>query len=153
MTPRYVNVDFVLIMVFLRCVLLMYVISYDIACQWGKNLHTRLDKTELGRKVKRNHRLKFKVPKFHLPCHKEECWGPYSLNYELGVGQTDGEGIERNWAWLNLLARCLVVMIFGGRADTLDDICNFWNWMRTINLCQYDMCLSQCISHSIVQHS
>jgi hypothetical protein len=124
-------------MILARFILLLYVISYDIACQWGKNLETRLDKTNLGIQVKRNHQLRFKVPKFHLPCHQEACWGPYSLNYEPGVGQTDGEGIERNWAWLNLLARCLVVMTMGGRADTLDDICNFWNWMRTVNLCEF----------------
>jgi hypothetical protein len=133
---RYVNVDFIFCMIMIRFILLMYVITYDIACQWSKKLDTRLQKTKLGRQATRGQKLVFKVPKFHLPCHQEECWGPYSLNYQPGVGQTDGEGIERNWAWLNLLARSLSVMTFGSRADTLDDVCNFWNWARMVNLCK-----------------
>jgi hypothetical protein len=122
-------------MIFMHFIVLMYIVTYDIACQWSKNLFTRLSKTALGKAIQRDQKICYKVPKFHLPCHQESCWGQYSLNYEPGVGQTDGEGIEHNWAWLNLLARCLLVMTYSARADTLNNICNFWNWMKTINQC------------------
>lgn len=78
--------------------------------------------------------LKFCVPKFHLPAHVQKCWAPYSFNFAKGVGRTDGEGVERNWSWLNGIARSVSLMGPGGRADTLDDFCNYHNWRKTTAL-------------------
>ncbi|KZP09460.1 hypothetical protein FIBSPDRAFT_759942, partial [Athelia psychrophila] len=41
------------------------------------------------------------VPKFHLQSHKEKCHSPFSFNYLLGSGHTEGEGPEHNWDELN----------------------------------------------------
>src|SRR4051812_8407359 len=75
------------------------VVSYDIACQWSRNLRDRcniyptntisnspdLDVTCL-------------VPKFHLNAHIEKCRSDFSFNYEPHVGRTDGEAPERAWS-------------------------------------------------------
>jgi hypothetical protein len=71
------------------------VISYDIACQWGRNLLQRLASSippQLHPPPSTDFELF--VPKFHLPAHKPPCHAPYSFNYASGVGRTDGEGIE-----------------------------------------------------------
>ena len=83
-------------------------------------------------------RLQFRVPKFHLPAHVPRCWAPYSFNFAKGVGRTDGEGVERNWSWLNGIARSLSMMGPGGRSDTLDDFCNYHNWRKTTALGERD---------------
>jgi hypothetical protein len=109
--------------------------SYDIACQWGRHLQDRLE-TSIPRHLHPPPDTEFEVfvPKFHLPAHKPQCHGPYSFNYAPGVGRTDGEGIERNWSVLNKLAPSLSMMGPGGRWDTMDDVCNYWNWLKTVNL-------------------
>ncbi|KAJ7343176.1 hypothetical protein DFH08DRAFT_810681 [Mycena albidolilacea] len=66
----------------------------------------------------------FKVPKFYLLPHIKKCHGLYSFNYTKGVGQTDGEGVKRNWSWLNLAARSISVMGPGAHEDTIDNLCN-----------------------------
>jgi hypothetical protein len=109
-------------------------ISYDIACQWGRHLRTRMAKMPLWLQLPDSLKLQFRVPKFHLPAHVQKCWAPYSFNFTRGVGRTDGEGVERNWSWLNGIARCVSVMGPGGRSDTLDDFCNYHNWRKTTSL-------------------
>jgi hypothetical protein len=82
-------------------------------------------------------KILFKVPKFHLPPHVKVCHGPYSFNYMKGVGRTDGEGVERNWSWLNSAARSISVMGPGSREDTIDDLCDFSNWRKTVDLGEF----------------
>ncbi|KAJ7368623.1 hypothetical protein DFH08DRAFT_796508 [Mycena albidolilacea] len=74
----------------------------------------------------------FKVPKFHLPPHIKKCYSPYSFNYTKGVGRTDGEGVECDWSWLNLMARSVLAMGPGAQEDTIDDLCGFSNWKKTV---------------------
>ena len=120
--------------------------SYDIACQWGRHLRERLEST-IPRHLHPPPDTDFEVfvPKFHLPAHKPQCHAPYSFNYAPGVGRTDGEGIERNWSVLNKVAPSLSMMGPGGRWDTMDDICNYWNWLKTVNM-------SKCPMGSILLH-
>ena len=109
-------------------------ISYDIACQWSRNLLSRMAKMPEHLHIPDSIKLQFKVPKFHLPAHVSKCWAPYSFNFTKWVGRTDGEGVERNWSWLNGIARCVSMMGPGGRSDTLDDFCNYHNWRKTVGL-------------------
>jgi hypothetical protein len=114
-------------------------ISYDIACQWGKHFATRANNPTLPNSLHLSSSisLQFIVPKFHLPAHIPKCHGPFSFNYASGVGRTDGEGVERNWSVLNGTAPSVSMMGPGGRWDTLDDICNYVNWRKTISLCDF----------------
>lgn len=123
----------------LACSLL---VSYDIACQWSKNLSARA--RELPFELPAD--IDFVVPKFHLPAHREQCHAPYSLHYKTGAGQTDGETPERNWADMNGAAASTKEMGPGARHDTLDDHCGNSNWRKLVRLRAY-------IALLLLQHS
>ncbi|KAG1869682.1 hypothetical protein C8R48DRAFT_746879 [Suillus tomentosus] len=71
---------------------------------------------------------------FHAPAHEEKCSTPHSLNLMPGVGRTDGEGIERNWAEMNRVANSTKEMGPGSRHDTLDDHFGHHNWRKLTGL-------------------
>ncbi|KAG6809653.1 hypothetical protein H0H92_015320 [Tricholoma furcatifolium] len=133
---RYSNMDGVLMASMAGSTYSDVLICYDIACQYGINFFTRIQSDTFPEKWKFSKvpRVQFKVPKFHLPPHKHECHGPFSLNYTAGVGRTDGEGVERNWSWLNGVAPSTSQMGPGARHDTLDDFMGFYNYRKTVEL-------------------
>jgi hypothetical protein len=135
---RYSNMDYLLLSSVASTTIKSITISYDIACQWGKNFIERSNNPTLpdSLRLSSSISLQFIVPKFHLPAHIPKCHGPFSFNYTPGVGRTDGEGVERNWSVLNGIAPSVSMMGPGGRWDTLDDICNYVNWRKTISLCE-----------------
>ncbi|KAJ7113743.1 hypothetical protein C8R43DRAFT_1138589 [Mycena crocata] len=101
---------------------------------WGRNFAKRAMEMPEHMKLPEGVKVLFKVPKFHLPPHVKKCHGPYSFNYTKGVGRTDGEGVERNWSWPHWAARFVSVMGPGSREDTIDDLCGFSNWKKTVDL-------------------
>lgn len=106
-------------------------ISYDIACQWSKNLWTRMSAFPQQYHLDHNTKtITFLVPKFHLPAHVLSCQTTYSFNFIKGVGRTDGEAPERGWADINPVATSTREMGPGSRRDTLDDHFNDWNWKK-----------------------
>ncbi|KAJ6488289.1 hypothetical protein C8R47DRAFT_1216093 [Mycena vitilis] len=114
---------------------LFTVVSYDIVCQWWKSLVERLAKLPT---LVRLHVVlaltRFVIPKMHIHSHTLACQLLYSLNFLLGVGQTDGEGIERPWANIGGVATSTREMGPGSRRDTLDCHWAFWNWCKLITL-------------------
>ena len=111
------------------------VLSYDIACQWYKNiwkrmeilpLHLRLDKIVT--------KTEFLVPKFHLPAHIEQCNIDFSFNLTPFIGRTDGEAPEQGWADANRLANSTSVSGPGAQRDTLDVHFQDLNWKKIVKL-------------------
>ncbi|ESK83397.1 hypothetical protein Moror_15625 [Moniliophthora roreri MCA 2997] len=131
---RYGNMDLILLMSVMNCVLLMLLISYDIACQWFKHFYARMRALPSDLHIPDFTNIQFKVPKFHLPVHVPSCYAPFSFNFTKGIGKVDGEGIERQWSLLNPISCSLSMMTAGGRFDTLDNFCNYLNWKKTISL-------------------
>ncbi|KAK7025333.1 hypothetical protein VNI00_016115 [Paramarasmius palmivorus] len=76
----------------------------------------------------------FVIPKLHVYGHTTRCQLYYSLNYAVGVGRTDGEGVERNWAGQGPIATSTTEMGPGSRHDTLDDHWGYWNWEKLVGL-------------------
>lgn len=135
LTPfRYVNMDYVLLSELKQTQVKLAWISYDIACQWSLNLFRRIADGPDRLRPAPDLVMNFLIPKFHLVDHIPACHGNYSFNYAPGVGRTDGEAIERLWAWLNGIARCVSMMTPSGRFATLDDFCNFYNFRKTLHL-------------------
>ncbi|KAF7295136.1 CxC2 domain-containing protein [Mycena indigotica] len=137
---RYGNMDYIFGSI-LRHLhpLLRKLISYDIACQWWKNLYDRLRKlpTMLRLLLVLEVFMKlfvFVVPKLHILGHTTACQLLYSLNYTLGGGQTDREGIERPWSMIGGIAASTRVSGPGARSDLLDDHWSFWNWSKLLGL-------------------
>ena len=102
---RYCNVDYVLMSSLIGFALLYLLATNDIACQYFTNFWARMLAlpSRLRLKIPRIN-LSAKVPKAHLEVHQMSCHGPFSLNFTFGAGQTDGEGVERLWSWLNKAA-------------------------------------------------
>ncbi len=111
------------------------VISYDIGCQWHKNLWKRIDRygPDLTPALRPDNVVVL-VPKFHLPAHIAECQEEFSFNLETKVGTTDGEAPERGWAASNLMASSTKEMGPGSRHDTLDDHWGDANWRKCISI-------------------
>ncbi|KAG1872264.1 hypothetical protein F4604DRAFT_1881048 [Suillus subluteus] len=129
---RYINMDYMFFSSMQSASALQVInISYDIACQWSKNLWTRM--SAFPQQFHLDHNAKtitFLVPKFHLPAHILSCQTTYSFNFIKGVGRTDGEAPERGWANINPVATSTHEMGPGSRRDTLDDHFNDWNWKK-----------------------
>ncbi|KAJ7903741.1 hypothetical protein B0H14DRAFT_3421921 [Mycena olivaceomarginata] len=86
---RYANMDWIFACILLHIdPRLRKFISYDIVCQWWKNLRTRLKSLP----------PRIRIILMHIKGHLPECQTTYSLNFVPGSGQTCGEGIERPWA-------------------------------------------------------
>ncbi|EIW51995.1 uncharacterized protein TRAVEDRAFT_136413 [Trametes versicolor FP-101664 SS1] len=126
---RYLYVDFCLVSALshYRELGLLYG-TYDIHCQYIKNLRTRLyeefnkvahelesiDSAELPI-------IRAAVGKYHLAMHTGDCRHKHSLHFMPGACMTDGETLERMWAILNALARRTKEMSAGHRHDVLND--------------------------------
>jgi hypothetical protein len=110
-------------------------VSYDIACQWSKNLWKRMETYPRSLHID-HHRTDFTflVPKFHLPAHIEACQTAFSFNLTVGGGRTDGESPERGWANINHTASSTKEMGPGSRRDFLDDHFGDWNHKKVISL-------------------
>lgn len=110
-------------------------ISYDIVCEWHKNVWERSrilpPQLRLSSTVEN---VTFLVPKFHLPAHITACTIKHSFNLTRHVGRTDGETPERGWANTNALATSTRESGPGSRRDTLDDHFNDWNWKKITGL-------------------
>ncbi|KAG1718728.1 hypothetical protein EDD22DRAFT_983515 [Suillus occidentalis] len=134
---RYINMDY-LFFSSMRSSQDIHVlnISYDIACQWNKNLWSRMSiPTPHQYHIDHDHKVvTFFVPKFHLPAHVASCQTKFSFNFIKGVGRTDGEAPERGWADINPIATSTRAMGPGSRRDTLDDHFNDWNWKKVCTM-------------------
>ncbi|KAG1833671.1 hypothetical protein DFJ58DRAFT_869463 [Suillus subalutaceus] len=91
-------------------------VSYDITCQWSKNLWGRMSKYPSRMHFAHDGKIMtFLVPKFHLPAHITACQITFSHNFTKGMGRTTRE------------------MGPGARRDTLDDHFGDYNWKKVTN--------------------
>ncbi|KAJ6453223.1 hypothetical protein C8R47DRAFT_951488, partial [Mycena vitilis] len=133
---RYANMDWIFAAL-MRWIdpRLFKVVSYDIVCQWWKNLVGRLIKLPAVVRLAIILEItRFVIPKMHIHSHTLACQLMFSLNFLVGVGETDGEGIERPWANIGGVATSTREMGPGSRRDTLDCHWAFWNWFKLIGI-------------------
>ncbi|KAJ6517558.1 hypothetical protein DFH09DRAFT_1332356 [Mycena vulgaris] len=130
---RYCNMDFILTSAVLGALIYYLILSYDIACQYGRNFWDRLTGLPIEYHILIEAiRVWFKVPNFHLPPHKPQCHSAYSFHFMWGAGRTHGETVEQNWEFTNGAAASTKMMGLGTRASTLEDLFGFHNWRRTV---------------------
>ena len=115
--------------------------SYDIACQWHKNLAARLGAIppSHGRlydsaRTMLNRVKIFVVPKFHIFAHVFRCFVRYNYSFLRFMANCDGETCERVWAGANPAATSLREMGPGSMRDTMDNMCGAWNWQKACGL-------------------
>jgi hypothetical protein len=110
--------------------------SYDIWCKWRINAEKRALEhfpPDMVANFLRMQRRGF-VPKLHLYAHGASCRTRWSLNYHQGVGRTDGESTERDWAAVVVAALQTAEMNRGSRHGALDDHWIDKNFRREVGL-------------------
>ncbi|KAG1892033.1 hypothetical protein F4604DRAFT_1875514 [Suillus subluteus] len=134
---RYLNMDYLVFSVMVGFAVVVFNLSYDIACQWHKKLWPRMASMPPRLQLNRDNKIiRFFVPKFHLNAHVQSCQTEFSFNFGKNVGRTDGEAPERGWANINRVASSTKEMGPGARRDTLDDHFSDWNWKKITMLGQ-----------------
>ncbi|KAL6298474.1 hypothetical protein BKA93DRAFT_820356 [Sparassis latifolia] len=103
--------------------------SYDIVCQWSKNIWNHFKHYGLPSGLI-NRDFTFVILKFHLPVHQEPCRVTYSFNLLRWVARTDGEGVERGHASHNPYASSTKKMGPGSHCDILDNAFGDYNWRK-----------------------
>lgn len=134
---RYVDVAFAsVINIYLLLGILLFGISYDIACKYSIHFLARVVGALLPEELL--HRastwLRWFVPKFHLGGHQPSCADQFSLNYAKGVGRLHGEHVETVWSDLNPLKYSTREMAPGTRIEVLSDAMNEWNYKKLITI-------------------
>ncbi|KAJ7768842.1 hypothetical protein B0H16DRAFT_1452770 [Mycena metata] len=130
---RYANMDFIVMSSLAGFDLMELTISYDVACQWQKNLLARIAKLPANMRPDFDvFMLQCGLPVWHVSSHEEECTNTNSLSFLQGVGKSDGEGIERLWAELNAFAYHTKNMGVGHRADTIEDKIDYHNFTKNL---------------------
>ncbi|KAF7965909.1 hypothetical protein HWV62_40974 [Athelia sp. TMB] len=129
---RYPNIDFIVFCGLVRTILFSLWFSYDIACQWSRNLLKRvLTLPERMRVSPTVLKSATKVlPKFHEYNHGYSCQTQYSLNITRHAGRTNGEDPERWWSYVNPASMSTKEMGEGSREDTLDDFARSYNFRK-----------------------
>ncbi|KAH9974339.1 hypothetical protein BGW80DRAFT_1130440, partial [Lactifluus volemus] len=131
---RYANMDFIALYTLHDADLKLLMFSYDIACQWSRNLKDRI--RQLPSIMQPPNRVidstKFVIPKMHIYGHGKSCQTRYSLNFLKYSARTDGEDPERWWAHINPVTTSTREMGPGSHQDTIDDHAAAWNFCKII---------------------
>ncbi|KAJ7846654.1 hypothetical protein B0H13DRAFT_2238871 [Mycena leptocephala] len=141
---RYSNMDYVVMSALRGFCLKQLTLSYDIGCQWKKNLSLRMEKLPEDIQLMLDEiELQCGLPVWHASSHEIDCQNENSLSFLLGVGKSDGEGVERFWAVLNQLSYFTKDAGMGTRADAIEDKIDAHNYLK--NLGQGDALLRKLI--------
>ncbi|KAI0730668.1 hypothetical protein C8Q76DRAFT_612418, partial [Earliella scabrosa] len=120
---KYANMDYLVFSTLIGLILAL-LISYDIACQWCKNLFARMEQhfpphMHIDRSKVKD--IRFAIPKKHFRVHGGEPHSRWSLNLLRWVGRTYGEWIEAHWSHMNPLATSTREMGPGMRHEVYND--------------------------------
>ncbi|KAL0571336.1 hypothetical protein V5O48_010634 [Marasmius crinis-equi] len=111
------------------------ILSYDICCQYHVHFFERLTQVPEHIRIEIHvGRWRFVVPKLHIKGHGRDCQEKFAFHLLPGAGQTDGEGIERQWASLGPIGSNTKEMGPGHRRDTIDDHVGFWGFLKILAL-------------------
>lgn len=114
------------------------IITYDVACQFSIKFKTRFGRSFPDFEFIVD-LIYFLVAKMHLFGHIDGCKYKYNLNYFFGSGRIHGEGIETTWAESKQAGGSTRQMNAGHRHDKVNDLHNFWNWMKLVGLRELDL--------------
>jgi hypothetical protein len=113
--------------------------SYDIACQWSKNLKRRMERYPPCISFDQGNTIDVVIPKFHLQAHGASCQTVFSFNFLPGSGRMCGELVETDWGIHNILGASTREMSPASRHETLNDHWSNWNWRKVTNLSMFSL--------------
>lgn len=139
---RHLNIDYALASTLMNDIdagIKDVVVTYNIACQWSKNLFNRLSTYPHipPLDLEALDSFRFAVPKFHLIGHGTPCQTTFNLALMDGVGMTHGESVETIWSHSTSLATWSRENGPAARHLILDDHWTGWNWSKLVGLREY----------------
>ena len=135
----YANMDLALFSTLLPAVrsgLTRVLVSYDIGCQWSKNLSKRLTLYPITSSFELSSLDYWRVvlPKFHLAGHGKECQLKFNINFTTGAARMTGEMIESGWAQSGSMTIWTRENGPFARCTVLDDHWGSENWRKLCRL-------------------
>ncbi|KAG1740437.1 uncharacterized protein EDB91DRAFT_1237277 [Suillus paluster] len=132
---KYINMDYLFFSTLRHTVLDTLNVSYDIVCQWHKNLWHHMSafplSMQLSQAIKTVSFFCAEVP----PTRPHRAVPNIVLfNFKSGVGRTDGEAPEHGWVNINPITSSTKEMGPGAQQDTLDDYFGDSNWKKIVGL-------------------
>lgn len=121
-------------------------ITYDIACQYKINWLKRVNALPPAMRKFAVTQILWALPVWHGNVHEMECETQNSLKYQVGVGKTDGEGIERKWSAMNPMSYITKEEQPGARHDDLEDLSDLLNFKKNIDLGKSTSKIFCCVS-------
>ena len=103
-------------------------ISYNIACQWTKNLRKRMLEYDKTLQVPESLNIEAAIPSWHVNGHGDWCQNNLLLSYIPGVERTCREDIETMWSSTNPLVPSTREMGPAVCRETLNDHWGGWNF-------------------------
>ena len=124
--------DFIVFFSLISALAQMILFSYNIACQWSRNLLKRLSQLPENMQLVHDQlqAARYVIPKFHIYAHGISCQSLFSLNFLPFMACTNGEDPEQWWAHINPVSMSTKEMGPGAQLDTLDDHATSWKWRK-----------------------
>jgi hypothetical protein len=130
--------DYIILSALIGCAVLRLLITYDIACQWSRNLTTRMEEYPEHMRIDLDRvELETAVPSFHIRAHGPKCQQAFALAFILYAARTAGEEVETAWAHMNVASQSIQEMAPGHRHEFLDDHWGGWNFQKTVTFSKY----------------
>ena len=127
--------DYIFASAIQHIMLAVFLISYDITCQWFINLlKCILEQWPADLRIPPSTTLIPAIPKLHEAAHNTLNHQVYSLNFIPGVGLSDFECPEHVWASHNAVGNSTKSQGPGSRHNVLDNHFSFWNWVKYLGL-------------------
>lgn len=107
-------------------------VSYDIGCQWSKNLEKCLSLYAISSSFELSSLSYWRVvvPKFHLAGHGKDCQLQFNINFTKGAARMTGEMVESGWAQSGSMAIWSRENGPFARPAVLDDHWSSENWRK-----------------------
>ncbi|KAH6897792.1 hypothetical protein BKA70DRAFT_1116038 [Coprinopsis sp. MPI-PUGE-AT-0042] len=132
----YANMTYIFFAAVMAVALLRIVITYDIACQWSKNLYSRMATLPENLRKGDDVKITAAIPSWHINAHGSDCQVNFALGYREGNGRTCGDEIEGTWDHTNSLGTSVREMAPGARHETLNDHFSGYNFHKIVGLRQ-----------------
>lgn len=125
--------DYIILSALVGCAILRLLITYDIACQWSRNLAARMESYPDNLRLDIDHVVvETAIPSFHIRAHGAPCQQLFSLAFLLYAARTAGEEVETGWAHMNIASSSIQEMAPGHRHESLNDHWGGWNFHKTV---------------------
>ena len=108
------------------------VLTYDIGCQWSKNMWSRMVDFPDALKINPDTRINVGIPSWHINAHGKKCRENFSLGYLVSAGRTCGEEVETSWSHTNALAPSVREMGPAACHEKLNDYWGGWNFKKIV---------------------